>query len=329
VREGIVIGKFLPPHLGHRALIEFARERCDRLTVLVGALRGEPIPGPLRRAWLEKAFSGDPKVSIDYTEEELPSAPYPSREVSKAWAHWLSGRYPEASVIFSSEGYGDYVADYMGIEHVAFDPPRRTVPVSATMIRAMPFAHWDLILPEARPYFAKRVCLYGPESTGKSTMAAILAERFGTAYVPEVARALIDERGLSAELMPTILEEHAKAIEEALPRARRLLFVDSDCVTTVYYAKLLLGLDLDVPGRVLEANAFDLYLFFDVDVPYVEDPQRFSRERREAHRDEMLAELSKRGIEPIIVRGNWEEREEACVRAVLGRWPDALEAGDE
>ena len=49
--RGLLIGKFLPPHQGHRQLIDFARSFCDQVTVLVCSLAAEPIPGDLRCAW--------------------------------------------------------------------------------------------------------------------------------------------------------------------------------------------------------------------------------------------------------------------------------------
>ena len=42
--KGFIIGKFMPFHKGHEALIEYAKSKCDHLTVLVGFREGEPIP---------------------------------------------------------------------------------------------------------------------------------------------------------------------------------------------------------------------------------------------------------------------------------------------
>ena len=35
---GLIIGKFMPLHRGHMVLIDYARSRVDRLTVLVCSL---------------------------------------------------------------------------------------------------------------------------------------------------------------------------------------------------------------------------------------------------------------------------------------------------
>src|SRR5262249_9084139 len=61
---GLVIGKFMPPHRGHQYLIEAARSRVERLTVLLFTKPGEPIPGDLRYAWMTRLFPDVPILLI-------------------------------------------------------------------------------------------------------------------------------------------------------------------------------------------------------------------------------------------------------------------------
>ena len=56
MKRGFLLGKFMPLHAGHVALIEAARRLVDRLTVLVCWLPGDPIPGELRLLWLRDMF---------------------------------------------------------------------------------------------------------------------------------------------------------------------------------------------------------------------------------------------------------------------------------
>jgi HTH-type transcriptional regulator, transcriptional repressor of NAD biosynthesis genes len=51
---GLVIGKFYPPHRGHKHLIDSARRQCDRLIVMLLHHVSQKIPGELRKAWLEE-----------------------------------------------------------------------------------------------------------------------------------------------------------------------------------------------------------------------------------------------------------------------------------
>lgn len=320
MKQGLIIGKFMPLHLGHLALIDFAAERCDELRVLIGSLPGEPIPGTLRARWLWETYRERKNIVIEHTDEELPSSETSSYDVSRVWARWLSAHFPSARIVFSSEAYGAYLAEHMGITHVPFDPARAAVPVSASQIRRDPLLNWDYIAPAARPYFLKKVCLVGPESTGKSVLAEKLAARYRTSYVPEVARALVDQKGLSFELMPEILVKHADAILDAEKSAARLLFVDTDHRTTLHYSRLFYGKEPPVPPWVQAANRYDLYLFLDIDCPFVHDQQRFTEGKRDAQRAEMLADLETAGVACEVIGGNWEERETAAVRAIESRW---------
>ncbi len=47
-QRGFILGKFLPPHEGHRFLVETALNMMDEVFVLVCSTNAEPIPGALR-----------------------------------------------------------------------------------------------------------------------------------------------------------------------------------------------------------------------------------------------------------------------------------------
>ncbi len=322
MKHGLVIGKFLPLHQGHLGLIRFAADACGSVTVLLGALSGEPVPGPVRFGWLWETFRYDPRVSLAYTDQELPSAPVSSREVSRTWAAYLSVRFPEARTIVSSETYGDYLAEYMGIEHLYFDPERKKVPVSGSMIRSSPGEHWDRLAPAARQWYLRTICIYGAESTGKSVLAERLARRFRTVYVPEVARGIIDEGGgrVTYEMIPRIARAHADAIIAAKREASRFLFVDTDVEITRMYSMHYFGKAPEFPAWVASANVFDFYLFCEADTPYVDDPQRDSEERRDGFRDALLDTLVRKHAEYAIVSGGWDERYAQAVSAIETRY---------
>lgn len=324
---GLVIGKFMPPHFGHLALIDFAARRCGRLVVLLGARPGEPIPGPVRLEWLRSLADGNGRITVDYTEEDLPQAPRADRRVSRVWADYLGKRYPDADVLFSSEEYGAFLAEYMGILHVPFDPQRKTIPVSGSGIRRHPLAHWDYLPPPVRAHYAKRVCVYGPESTGKTLMAERLARRFGTVHVPEMARVYLEENNdnrlpVEERQMAEIAEAHAREILKRAPLANRVLFVDTDHLTTKIYWQDFFGRTPEFEPWIAEANRYDLYLLLDVDVPWVADPQRDCGHKREEHMGRFRAELEAIGAEYELIGGKWEERQRRAEEAIVGRWPE-------
>ena len=57
-RTGVVIGKFYPPHRGHKYLIDAAAARVEQLTVVVCGKLEQLLPGELRAAWLREIESG-------------------------------------------------------------------------------------------------------------------------------------------------------------------------------------------------------------------------------------------------------------------------------
>jgi NadR type nicotinamide-nucleotide adenylyltransferase len=194
---GLVIGKFYPPHKGHHLLIRTARAQVDRLVVMVCVHESQTIPGELRKAWLEEIH---PDCEIVSVPDTLPEEPV-------AWAEFTLDLWPNLGdpsppsplshgargsrgpdVVFSSEDYGEPFARHMGARHVMVDRERATVPISGTAIRVNPLAHLDFLEPCVRAYFVRRVVLVGAESTGKTTLAQRLGERFDTQWVPEYGR---------------------------------------------------------------------------------------------------------------------------------------------
>ena len=191
VKRGLVIGKFLPLHQGHIALIGFAADRCDELIVSMSYTANDPIDPRLRFSWIQETFQDRQAVRCEMVLDDFDDESLPIGERTKIWAAFIRRRFPPIDIIFSSEEYGEPFARHLGVPHLAFDIQRRQVPVSATLIREKPLTYWDYIPAIVRPYFVRKVCLYGPESTGKTTMAKHLAEVYQTEYVPEVAREMI------------------------------------------------------------------------------------------------------------------------------------------
>ena len=248
MKRGLVLGKFLPLHKGHIELINFARERCDELTVLICSTATELIPGLTRLGWIEEFYKNDARIKpvhIVYDENDLPNTSVSSRTVSHQWADFLKINFPPFDVVFTSEKYGDYLAEYLGAVHIPFNLEKNIVPVSATLINQNPFRYWDFLPDNIKPYFVLKICLVGTESTGKSVLTEKLAKHFNTVYVPEMAREIIEK---TVECSPThlqkIAERHAREIIEKTKLANKLLFVDTDLNITKSYSKFLFAEEL-------------------------------------------------------------------------------------
>lgn len=315
-KNALVIGKFLPPHQGHHDLIQYARTQAERVTVLLGARPADPIPGVTRLGWLREACDLWQNVQVEYTEEDLPDAPVSDREVSRVWAIYLQQRFPGVDLIVSSELYGSFVAGYMGISHREYDLPRSRRPLRGREILADPRLYWDDILAPARDFFRTRICVYGPESTGKTTLARKLADYFECAWVPEMAREYLGKRHVEYKDIMPIAELHARTIMDTAKQAGPLLIVDTDLFTTEIYSRHYFNRVPLFPDWVKSANLYTHYLFLDIDVPWVADPQRDSKGFREEHRRLFLDALQSRGITYSWIRGDWKQRYETAIRVI-------------
>ena len=315
-RSGLILGKFLPPHAGHLHLIDSARALVDELTVMVCSLEREPIPGAQRVSWLREMVPGARVVHVD---DELPSEP---SEDPRFWELWTSaidralGFRPD--IVFTSEDYGDELARRLGARHVLIDRGRVAVPVSGTAIREDPMANWRHIPPPVRPWFVRRVVITGSESTGKTMLAARLAEEFGTVAAPEFARDYLDRKPtpLDRHDVEVIAVGHLEQEARYARRAERVLFLDTDLFSTVLYGEHYYGSVEPWIGRVARERRGHLYLLLDIDVPWIADPQRDRGDRREEMHELFRRTLEQNRARSVVIRGSWTERVERAVSAV-------------
>ncbi|MCP5425924.1 MAG: AAA family ATPase [Gammaproteobacteria bacterium] len=313
---GLIIGKFMPPHRGHQVLVDFARQYVDRLTVLVCSLDSYPISGALSFAWMREAF---PDVDVRHVTEDLPQEPSEHPDFWAIWRAVIRREMPGATdYVFASEDYGWKLADVLGARYIPVDHDRQWVPISATQIRRDPLAHWDYLLPGVRSYYLRRVCVFGPESTGKSTLARDLAQYYRTVHVSEYARGLLDHKAgrCDPEDIPLIAKGQMAAEDALVRQANRVLFCDTDLLTTTIWSEVLFGYCLDWIREEAERRQYDLYLLTDIDVPWVDDAQRYLPHRRQEFMDRCRQALDRRGRPYVLLSGNWARRLQRACRAV-------------
>lgn len=320
MRTGLIIGKFMPMTKGHIGLIEFGLQNCDKLIVAVCSLKSEPIDGDLRFNWVKKHFYNNNKIEVTHiTREDLPNSSESSRYISKIWAQYLKELYPEVNIVFASEKYGEYVAEYMNADYMIFDMERKTIPISATMVRKKPFKYWQYIPEVVKPSYVKKVCIYGPDSCGKSTLTIDLAKYYKTSFVPEIARSMFEWSDLLIDnLNINHLEQFAKLQHEAVNSmkhfANKVLFCDSDNITTQIYSEIYCGY---VTEEIKKYElSYDLFLFLDIDTTYIEEGQRNLAHRRKEMRQRFMKELERRNIDYVVISGSWKERFDKAVSVI-------------
>jgi NadR type nicotinamide-nucleotide adenylyltransferase len=170
-----------------------------------------------------------------------------------------------------------------------------------------------------------RVVVTGSECTGKTTLAAALAERFGAPRVPEYARQFVAETGRAPEHgdVEAIARGQIRLEEELAQKANGLLVQDTDLLSTVVYSWHYYGGCPSWVETALSDRAADLYLLAGIDVPWVADgDQRDRGDRREEMQQLFRQALIDRGLRFVEVAGPAETRLALAVTEVermLGR----------
>jgi NadR type nicotinamide-nucleotide adenylyltransferase len=311
----MVLGKFLPPHNGHVHLCQAAQRMCDELVVVVGSLKAEPIAGEQRVAWMRELVPG---AQVVHLAEELPQLPEQHPEFWRLWRESLTGLVGKIDRVFSSDEYGMRLATELGATWIPIDPGRETFAISGTAVRADPMRTWDAIPRCVRAYYAKRVSVFGPESTGKSTLAAALAKAFGTIHVPEFARAYLVSRGavLTRADMDVIGQGQIAVEDASAGGANRVLFCDTDPLATVVWCEAMYG---EAPAWLREqamARRYALTLLCDVDLAWEDDLVRYLPHDRPEFFARCEAILRAAGRRYAIVRGTGDTRTEVARAAV-------------
>ena len=180
---------------------------------------------------------------------------------------------------------------------------------------------------------ALRVAIVGAESTGKTTLAAALAERLAldrsrrVAWVPEVLREWCEHTGRTplAHEQGSILRAQHERLQEAAA-THDIVVCDTTALMTAVYSRLVFG------DRSLDESAVSLHrgmgitLLTALDLPWVADGhQRDGPQVREPV-DQALRELmAANGIGYSVVGGQGPARVDNALAALAPflRWGDA------
>lgn len=254
-----------------------------------------------------------PHCDVLHLDRDMPQEPADHPDFWNIWRDTiLQKETRKIDFVFASEPYGERLAEELGARFIPFDLGREMMPISGTAIRNDPMKHWEMLPECTHGYFAKRVCVFGPESTGKSTLTRLLAEKFNTVYAWEHARALLDPNGGACEESDIPLIARAQLSLEAalLGNVNRILFCDTNLLLTVIWSEVLFG---DCPDWIRVAASqqrYDLTLLLDVDVPWVDDSQRYfpDQDARVEFFERCKAALESKGDRYEIIRGDYSER---------------------
>ena len=179
---------------------------------------------------------------------------------------------------------------------------------------------------ETRPQTSSRclrVVLYGPESTGKTTLAKALANHYQTSWVPEFARSYLQEKWDKQQAvctladLPIIAQGQLAAENTAIAQANRLIFCDTNIlVTKVWSETHFEGYCAPELNTILAQTHYDLYLLTSIEVPWEKDDLRDRPNDREQMFIYFKQQLEAYNFPFLVLEGSLEERIQKAVNTI-------------
>ncbi len=325
-KVGMYGGSFDPLHIGHIHDIIRAAAVCEELYVMISWCEGrESTSKELRYRWILNSTRHLPNVKIIMIEDEAVS-----KEVYNTDYYWEKGAQdikdtigkPIDAVFCGSDYYGTNRFESLYCpesEVVYFD--RAEVPISSTQIRDWATEHWDYVPAVCKEYYTKKVLVVGGESTGKSTLVQNLALAYNTNFVAEVGRETCEYAGgeelmIREDLIENLIRQKDE-VRRALKSSNRILFVDTDALTTGFYCNLLLE-NVEEKHQLVQladsinwTNEWDLVLFLEPEgVDFVQDGTRNEEIKAERKKySELLKEMfTRNNVKLACIAGEYLER---------------------
>ena len=130
---GFTIGKFAPLHKGHQLVLETALKEMDEVYCVIYDTDIIEIDLKQRAEWIKKLY---PKVHILYAYDSPKQYGLDEKSVN-IQMKYLSSLIRDIPVthFYSSELYGEKVADYLKIKNRLVDLEKKSIPINATKIR--------------------------------------------------------------------------------------------------------------------------------------------------------------------------------------------------
>ncbi|MFK7807711.1 MAG: AAA family ATPase [Saprospiraceae bacterium] len=164
----------------------------------------------------------------------------------------------------------------------------------------------------------RKIVLTGPESSGKTTMAELLAEHYQTLWVPEYARFFVENLGRPyTELdLLTIAKEQIRQEDQVATQVQNIMICDTDLITIKIWQLEKFGGTFHWINEQLAKRHYDVYLLCAPDIPWEPDPHRENPDDRERLYNSYKNELLNWNKQMISLSGTVEERMEKAIKFI-------------
>ncbi|NCT11010.1 MAG: ATP-binding protein [Flavobacteriia bacterium] len=174
-----------------------------------------------------------------------------------------------------------------------------------------------------KPINIVKVVLFGPESSGKTTLSQHLARYYNTVWVPEFARDYLQQKWNNErktcekeDFIPIAIGQ--MALENKLAeKADKILICDTDLLETkVYSEEFYNGFVAEILEKAALENSYDLYLLTYIDTPWEKDDLRDRPDQRMEMFRAFENALIKHKRPYISLIGNKETRLKTATKAI-------------
>jgi len=168
-----------------------------------------------------------------------------------------------------------------------------------------------------------KIVLFGPESTGKTTLSEQLARHYNTVWVPEFARDYLQEKWNNERKTCVHKDLISIAIgqmnleNKLAKKADKVLICDTDLLETKVYSEEYYGGFVDpMLDKAAITNQYDLYLLTYIDTPWEADDLRDKPEQRQEMFEAFENNLKKFNRPYILLKGGMKTRFINAVNAI-------------
>lgn len=356
--NGLIVGKFYPFHQGHQLLLNTALNKCLHVDMMLLYKRDEEPNYLLRKQWIEELYQKQiylekcltlhiyednftqkidqlknsvliEKISKEAKDLKLSEI---DDQESQMWAQFTLEKLGyRPNIVFTSETYGQRFCKFLKTNHYLVDLQRETIPISGTMIRNNPIKHWDYLSEPLKEYYCKRIVILGPESTGKTTLCAKLAEKYNSSWVPEYGRELSEQKltenqsgneeinyDWSVNDFLNIAKTQSQRENQAARESKNgIIICDTDAFATYIWGKRYLKEEIEEIMEIFfnSIKGSDknnrLYLLSDPSgMTFVQDGTRDGEEIRKWMFDEFQRKLIKYQLNYLILENRFDQKDD-------------------
>ena len=171
-----------------------------------------------------------------------------------------------------------------------------------------------------------KICITGPESTGKTTLVDELSGIFNAVSVPEYAREYLKKLNIpyniedlkkiatgQLDLKNSIVKEFIDSKDDS---ESGVVFFDTDLITISIWMSDKFGTSDKILEQNILENVADYYLILYPDLKWEYDPLREDKDRLKEIFEMYVSYLNKLNVSYSIIRGQGEQRTKSAVQAI-------------